>query len=138
MNTPTYPYPRLEHDGYQLAVFDQDSERVLSAPLPSDEERFSAGPGDLVKLVFEYRELDVRESGAVVGAEHMWVRVTEQRENCLVGVLDDSPQHTKLLRDEAPIAFHPKHIIAFWRENPIGKQDADGNPTSPFVLHVST
>jgi hypothetical protein len=127
MTTPTYPYPRLEHDGYQLAVVDQDSDRVLSAPLPSEDERFAARPGDLVKLVFEYREPDVRENGAVIGSEHMWVRITEQRESCLVGVLDSSPHHTTLLNDEATISFHPRHIVAFWRENPTGEQDVTPN-----------
>ena len=121
MTAPTYPYPRLEHDGFQLAVIDQDSECVLAAPLPSDEERFAASPGDLVKLVFQYQEADIRENGAVVGSEHMWVRITEQRESCLVGVLDSSPQHTAILRDDTTISFHPRHIVAFWRENPIGE-----------------
>lgn len=123
MTTSTYPYPSLEHDGYQLAVIDQGSERVLAAPLPSDAERFAAGPGDLVKLIFEYREPDFSEHGGVVGSEHMWVRITEQRESCLVGVLDSSPHHTRLLGDDATISFHPRHIVAFWRENPTGGQD---------------
>jgi len=127
MTTPTYPYPRLEQDGYHLAVVDHDSGRVLASPLPSDDERFAAGPGDVVKLVFEYLVADVGENGAVVGSEHMWVRVTEQRESCLVGVLDGAPQHTKLLRDEASISFHPRHIVAFWREDPIGELDAPTN-----------
>ena len=127
MTTPTYPYPRVERDGSQLAVVDQDSERVLAAPLPTDDERFAAGPGDVVKLVFEYREPDVRENGAVVGSEHMWVRITEQRESCLVGVLDSSPRHTKVLNDDATISFHPRHIVAFWRDNPPGEQAGSSN-----------
>jgi uncharacterized protein YegJ (DUF2314 family) len=117
MSTPTYPYPRLEDDGFQLAVVDQDSALVLAAALPSDEERFAAQPGDLVKLVFQYRDPDVRENGAIVGSEHMWVRITDYGDGCLVGVLDSSPQHTRLLPSDHSVSFHPKHIVAFWREN---------------------
>ena len=115
---PGYPYPRLEVDGFQLAVIEQDdTSRVLADPLPSDEERFSAGPGQLVKLVFDYNEPDVRPNGAVIGGEHMWVRIVEQGEGYLLGALDSSPQHTHLIKTDDPIKFHPKHIIAFWRDN---------------------
>jgi len=121
-------YPRLDHDGIQLAVVDRDPERVLAAPLPTVDERFAAKPGDVVKLVFEYREPDVRENGAVVGSEHMWVRITEQRDGCLFGTLDRSPQHSELLSDEATVSFHPRHIVAFWPTKPTGEEVADGNP----------
>jgi Uncharacterized protein conserved in bacteria (DUF2314) len=112
-----YPYPKLQEDGYELAVIESgDALRVLAAPLPSDEERFAAKPGNLVKLVFQYREPDKRDNGAIVGAEHMWVKITEYGDGCLIGMLDSSPQHTKLLKSEDSVRFHPKHIVAFWRE----------------------
>src|SRR4051812_24005947 len=111
-----YPYAKLAEDGYELAVVQPgDTSRTLAAPLPSEEERRDAKPGDLVKLVFQYREPDERKNGAVVGAEHMWVKITEYGDGCLIGRLDSSPQHTKLLKSDGIVSFHPKHIIAFWR-----------------------
>jgi hypothetical protein len=112
-----YPYPILEKDGFQLAVVEHgDTSTPLPTPIPSDEERFAAKPGDLVKLIFEYRDADERENGAVVGSERMWVKITELSDSCLVGRIDSSPQHTKLLKSDDIVAFHPKHIISFWRQ----------------------
>ncbi|MEM8953188.1 MAG: DUF2314 domain-containing protein [Verrucomicrobiota bacterium] len=118
MDPPSYPYPRMDEDGYELAVIEQeDTSTVLAAPLPSDDERFAAKSGQTDKLVFQYREPDRRENGAEIGAELMWVRITEDGEGCLVGELDSSPQHTKLLKSEDTVAFHPKHIVSFWTED---------------------
>jgi len=112
--TPFYPYPTLEKDGYELAVVEQgDSRRVIAAPLVSDEERFAAKPGDIVKLIFEYREAEGTMNGEAVGAEHMWVEITDYGDGCLIGQLDNSPQFTTLLKSDDVLSFHPKHIIAF-------------------------
>ena len=120
MESPNYPYPTLEKDGFQLAVVEQgDTARVLAAPLAPDEERFAAKPGDTVKLIFEYREtMKARGSGQEVGAEHMWVEIVDYGDGCLIGRLDSSPQYTKLLKSDDAVAFHPKHIIAFWVAGP--------------------
>ena len=117
MPSPDYPYAILDKDGFQLAVIEQDEmTHLVAAPLPSDDERFSAQPGDLVKLIFEYREtMKARGSGAEFGAEHMWVKITGYGDDCLVGTLDCSPQYTELLKLGDSISFHPKHIIAFHR-----------------------
>jgi len=114
----SYPYPTLDTHGYQLAVVEQgQAAHVLAAPLPPEEERFAAKPGDMVKLIFEYREvLKGAGSGQEFGAEHMWVEIADYGEGCLVGRLESSPQYTKLLKSGASVAFHPMHIIAFWRE----------------------
>ena len=114
----SYPYPKLDEHGYELAVVEQgDSSRVLAAPLPLEEERFAAKPGDMVKLIFQYREtMKARGSGQEFGAEHMWVKITDVGDSCLIGRLDSSPQYTKLLKSDDGVAFHPKHIIAFWSE----------------------
>jgi len=122
MTSPDYPYATFEKDGFQLAVVEHDSvARVLAAPLPPDEERFAAKPGDLVKLVFEYKEpMKARGSGVEFGAEHMWVKIADFGSGCLVGALDSSPQYTKLLNSGDAVALHPKHIIAFWRDEKNG------------------
>src|ERR1044072_2473620 len=109
-----YPYPKLEEHGYQLAVIEQgDTSRVLAAPLPSEEERFAAKPGDTVKVIFEYREtMKARGSGQEFGAEHMWVEITDFGDGWLIGRLDSSPQYTSLLKSDDTVAFHPNHILA--------------------------
>lgn len=120
--SPYYPYATFEKDGFQLAVVEQgDIGRVLAAPLASDEERFAAKPGDTVKLIFEYREsMRARGGGAEFGGEHMWVEVTDYGDGCLIGKLDSSPQYTNLMKSGDAVAFHPKHIIAFWRHEKKG------------------
>ena len=117
MASNDYPYATLEKEGFQLAIIEDGKvDRPLAAPLPPDEERFAAQPGDLVKLIFEYREsMKAKGSGAEFGAEHMWVKIVGQGDSCLIGELDSSPQYTALLKSGDTVALHPKHIIAFWR-----------------------
>lgn len=116
METPYYPYATFESDGFQLALVEQgDTTRVLAAPLASDEQRFAAEPGDTVKLIFEYREsMKAAGSGQEFGAEHMWVEIIDYGAGCLIGRLDSSPQYTDILKSDDAVAFHPKHIIAFY------------------------
>ena len=116
MDSSPYPYATFEKEGYQLAVVDSgDTARVLSGPLPTEGKRFAVQPGDIVKLVFEYRDSMVAVgSGAEIGAEHMWVKVTEYGDGCLIGSIDSSPQYTRILKSGDLVAFHPKHIVAFW------------------------
>lgn len=116
MSLRDYPYPTLAKDGFQLAVIEQgDTARVLGAPLVSEEERFAAKMGDIVKLIFEYREsMKAGGSDQEYGAEHMWVEIVGLGDGCLIGRLDNSPRYTKLLKSDDTVAFHPKHIIAFF------------------------
>ena len=107
MKTENYPYPTLDDDGYELQLLDDTMPEV--AP---DEVRFAAKPGDTVKLVFSYKE-PVRNHG-LYGSERMWVEIIAIGEGCLVGRLDSSPQFTELIRSDARIQFHPKHILTFW------------------------
>lgn len=121
MDSSYYPYATFEKDGFQLAVVEQGTTRGLAVPLASDAERFAAKPGDIVKLVFEYREsTKAKGSGQEFGAEHMWVEVVDYGDGCLIGRLDSSPQYTKLLKSGDAVAFHPKHIVAFERTNKSG------------------
>lgn len=115
MESYYFPYATLEKDGFQLAIVEQGTTRVLAAPLVSDEKRFAAKPGDTVKLIFEYREaMKARGSGQEFDAEHMWIEILDYGDGCLIGRIDSSPQYTKLLKSDDAVAFHPKHIIAFY------------------------
>ena len=117
MSDPSpHPYPRLQEDGFQLIPVEQDSSQILAAPLPSDAERFSAVPGDIVKLVFQYRDAYPRPDGKLVRAEHMWVQVIEQADGCLIGELDSDPLNASLLKAGHRLTFHPKHIVAIWQD----------------------
>lgn len=117
MSDPSAPsYPSLEDDGFQLILVEQDNDLPLAAPLPPDEERLAVVPGDIVKLVFRYRDAYPRHDGKLIRAEHMWVQVIEQLDGDLIGELDSDPQHPSLLKSGHPVTFHPKHIIAIWRD----------------------
>jgi hypothetical protein len=50
----------------------------------------------------------------------MWVEIIDYGEGCLVGKLDSSPQYTTLLKSGDAVKLHPKHIIAFWRDQEEG------------------
>jgi hypothetical protein len=119
---PSYPYPKLAEDGYELQVVEQDgspSYPVLSHPLAPDEDRCVAKPGDVVKLIFVYRE-PAKSLGQTYGAEHMWVRITDYGDGCLIGRLDSAPQFTAILKADDEVHFHPKHIVRFWSDETIG------------------
>lgn len=115
MSTP-YPYPTLEKDGYDLEVVDQADARrheFLRYPIPDDATRDAVKLGDIVKLIFRYRD-HVVKNGQTFTAEHMWVRVIESGGAFVVGRLDSSPQFTTILKSDDEIHFHPKHIVCFW------------------------
>lgn len=117
MPTP-YPYPTFDKDGYDLEVVEQADARnhpFLRYPIPDDDVRFDVKPGDIVKLIFRYRD-HVQKNGQTFSAEHMWVRVVDCGEGCLIGKLDNSPQYTTLLKSDDEIHFHPKHIVRFWSD----------------------
>jgi hypothetical protein len=86
---------------------------------PSDEARFAVKAGDIVKLIFLYRD-HVERNGQATTAEHMWVRVTPQGAGCLVGRTDDAPQFSTILKADDEVHFHPKHIVRFWKDETIG------------------
>jgi hypothetical protein len=108
MKPPNYPYPTMDEDGFELQLLDEGLPDV--AP---DTERFEAKPGDTVKLVFVYKN-PVRNHG-LYGSERMWVEIIRQADACLIGRLDSSPQFTDLLKSDAIIHFHPRHILNFWK-----------------------
>ncbi|HEY3762589.1 MAG TPA: DUF2314 domain-containing protein [Verrucomicrobiae bacterium] len=117
MSAP-YPYPKLEEDGYDLEVVEQadaQSHAFLRCPIPEDVVRYAVKPGDVVKLIFRYKE-HVVKNGQTFTAEHMWVRVVETGGAFVVGTLDNSPQFTTILKADDEIHFHPKHIIRFWND----------------------
>lgn len=68
-----------------------------------------------MKLIFRYRDF-VQRNGQTLTGEHMWVRVVELRDGFLVGVLDNDPAATNILKADQEIHFHPKHIVKFWSD----------------------
>jgi hypothetical protein len=116
--SPPYPYPKLEEDGYDLEVVEQadaGGHEFLQYPIPDDDARFAVKPGDVVKLIFRYRDYAVK-NGQTFGSEHMWVRVIESGGAFVLGRLDSSPQFTAILKSDDEIHFHPKHIVRFWSD----------------------
>jgi len=112
----SYPYPKLDADGYELEVVEQANalnHPFLRSPIPNDEARCATKPGDLVKLILRYRD-HVEKNGQTFSSEHMWVRVENYGNGCLIGKLDNSPQFTTLLNADDEIRFHPKHIVKIW------------------------
>lgn len=114
-----YPYATLEKEGYELEAIELDqwqSHPFLEGPVPADDERFQVQEGDIVKLIFHYaKPLKVKDK--LFDAEHMWVVVTNNDKDYLVGYLDNEPQYTNILSPGVEISFHPEHIIDIWRED---------------------
>lgn len=113
---PDYPYPIIDQHGYQFDLIEQEQSELYGFDLPdfpSDDRRFAVKTGDLVKLIFRYRE-PVKEHGKTVTCERMWVRVLTDGGACLTGALDNTPRYTKLLKDDDIVSFHPKHIVQIW------------------------
>ncbi len=116
MNT-TYPYPILDHHGYEFDLIEQEQRNSYGFDLPdfpSDDERSAVRSGDLVKLIFRYRDW-VEEHGHTITCERMWVRIIGDSDRCLTGTLDNPPRYTKLLSEDDIVYFHPKHIVQIWR-----------------------
>jgi len=116
----SYPYARPDRDGYHLELveFDKWEEHShLRHPVPTDEHRFGIKKGELVKLIFAYEKPHF-QSGQKYRAEHMWVEYLGNGEGCMMGRLDNDPDHTDLLKLDDLIAFHPRHIIQIWGYDP--------------------
>jgi hypothetical protein len=90
--------------------------------LPSPAELAAVGPGDLVKVTFEY--IHRTEKWA---AERMWVTVDVAEDDVLHGTLDSSPNEpTSPLKSGDGIIFQRHNILAiYWASS------HDGPPPSP-------
>lgn len=108
MRPENYPYPLWDEDGFELRLLEESDPGV--AP---DDLRFAAKPGDMVKLIFCYKE-PVRNQG-IYDSERMWVEIVSSGDGCLIGRLDNDPQFTDLLKSDDTVSFHPKHILNFWK-----------------------
>lgn len=77
--------------------------------VPSQKDRDSLRPGDLVKLIFR---IEFDEEAHV---ERMWVRVSEVNLKSYVGVLDNDPYCTDEIRIGMRVEFHADHVIQIER-----------------------
>jgi uncharacterized protein YegJ (DUF2314 family) len=73
--------------------------------IPTQEDRQSLRPDDLVKLMFRI------EFDEVAHVERMWVRVTDVMLGSYVGVLDNDPYCTDEIRSGMKVEFHADHVI---------------------------
>lgn len=105
-------------DGYEFDLIKQDEKDTYRFELPdfpSDEARFGVRKGDLVKLIFRYRDW-IEKKDHTITSERMWVIVTYDSGPCLRGVIDNSPHFTELLKEGDTVNFHPLHIIQIWND----------------------
>lgn len=115
-----YPYATPETDGYHLELveFDESQQHShLRYPVPADEHRFGITKVEHVKLIFVYEKSHML-NGQSFSAEHMWGEYLENGDGCMLGRLDNEPQHTDLIHCDDVLAFHPKHIVRIWRYDP--------------------
>lgn len=115
-----YPYATPETDGYHLELVEFDrweQHSHLRHPVPADEHRFGIKKGELVKLIFVYEKPHM-QNGQSFRAEHMWVEYLGNGDGCMLGRLDNDPQHTERIHSDDIIAFHPKHIVQIWGYDP--------------------
>jgi hypothetical protein len=73
--------------------------------IPSQAERNSLVPGDIVKLVFRFTP------PTDVSAERMWVQVQAVEGQQYVGQLTNEPRHIVGLDPGSTIRFGPQHVI---------------------------
>jgi hypothetical protein len=117
---PSYPYAKLDEDGFELELveFDEwENQGFIRKPVPCDDDRYGIKIGMLVKLIFTYRDGHVL-NGQTYSAEHMWVKYVGDTDGCMSGELDSIPNYTKLLEAGDLVAFHPKHIVDIWQDDP--------------------
>jgi uncharacterized protein YegJ (DUF2314 family) len=118
MDAP-YPYPELDKDGYEFELVEQEdavAHPFLRHPIPTDEKRNAVKSGDLVKLIFRFRDY-VEKDGHTFTAEHMWVNVLGRGSGYFIGKLDNDPLHLTILKAGDEVHFHPKHIVKFWENS---------------------
>ena len=110
--TDDYPYPLLDTNGYEFPIIEQDQAEDYPFPLalPSDEERFNVKKGDLVKLIFQYKEFfgNIEDE---CKAERMWVEIIKLNDGYIEGRLDNKPGNETVLKEDQIVKFHPFHII---------------------------
>jgi Uncharacterized protein conserved in bacteria (DUF2314) len=109
--------PNLAANGYELEVVEQADGLhypFLVEQIPNDEARKKVKAGDLVKLIFKYRNY-VANNGKKVTGEHMWVLVTGVNSEAFVGKLDNTPQFSTILKENADIHFQFRHVVDIWR-----------------------
>jgi hypothetical protein len=80
--------------------------------IPSRAAREALHPDQIVKLMF-----DIQVNG-VSQVERMWVVVERIDGSGYVGVLDNQPVATQLMRPGLRIHFEPRHVINIYSEKP--------------------
>lgn len=101
----------LDADGWMI----DDGEAANAATpetywIPSQADRESLQPGDLVKIRFYIRAPN--DSGELVDhGERMWVRVKEHRDGWFLGELDNDPYCTDTIQAGMELWFQPRHVI---------------------------
>lgn len=83
--------------------------------IPSEEERISVRPGDVVKVYFSMRD---------GWGERMWVEVASVKRRRIIGTLNNEPIGIPRLSSGDKIRFRPEHIIDIWTDD-IDERHAD-------------
>ena len=100
-----------------MANFTLDNAEELHAEFPDSfaiphrEKRENLVAGSLVKLIFRI------DLGKQVAVERMWVIVNNRSAQGYVGILDNQPYCTDLVKKGIEIKFQPEHIIQLHHSN---------------------
>ena len=80
----------LDDDGWELeSAVERHRQYPNKFEIPSEEERTSLQPSDMVKLLFLFLTND--EAEPIIQCERMWVTVQEIAETNYVGMLESPP-----------------------------------------------
>ena len=104
--------PNLRDDGWEVMSAVEHHRRFPEFAIPTDEQRATLVPGDLVKLLI--RIAGQNETGAYVQVERLWIEITRVADSGYIGVLDNEPRTPGALTIGAEITFTPDHVAAFW------------------------
>ncbi len=93
---------RVIHRWHLVSGVDQNRRYPESFFIPSEDERRSVQPGDVVKIYFSMKD---------GWAERMWVEVRAVKRRHIVGTLNNQPIGIPRLCSGDKVRFRPEHII---------------------------
>lgn len=103
--------PTLKKDGFFLESGIQlHADAPTTFWIPSDKAKDNIKPGDIVKLSFAIRTINI-DGREELTAERMWVVVSKREDDWFIGILDNQPTCTDEIQPGLVLEFRTEHVI---------------------------